>query len=82
MTHTCHIPHCSMAVKPELLMCLMHWRLVPRPLQREVWRYYRPGQCNDQNPSRAYLDAAAAAIAAVQTKLQKKAQRNDTLPLL
>ncbi|TCS35832.1 hypothetical protein EDC30_109131 [Paucimonas lemoignei] len=81
MTHTCHIPHCPVAVPPERLMCLKHWRMVPKDLQRDVWRHYRPGQCNDKNPSAAYLGAARAAIQAVQDKLLKKANNNDSLQL-
>jgi hypothetical protein len=50
------------AVKPELLMCLAHWRKVPLPIQRAVWRYYRPGQCDDRQVSREWLQAADAAI--------------------
>lgn len=80
--HRCHIPNCLVAVRPELLMCLLHWRMVPKQLQRNVLARYRRGQCDDKRPSREYLDAAAAAIAAVQDKLQQKADRNASLPLL
>lgn len=63
--HKCHVPGCERHVDPARLMCGMHWRLVPRALQREVWRTYRPGQEKDKNPSREYLAAATAAIEAV-----------------
>jgi hypothetical protein len=46
-------------------MCLRHWRLVPGPLQKAVWRTYRRGQEVDKNPSTEYLDAARNAINAV-----------------
>lgn len=57
-----------MLVKPEMLMCLRHWRMVPRAIQRQVWATYRPGQCDDKNPSEAWHAAADAAIAAVAAK--------------
>jgi hypothetical protein len=60
--HRCHTKGCTVAVKPEMLMCLRHWRLVPKTIQREIWRTYRPGQCDDRDPSRAWHDAADAAI--------------------
>jgi hypothetical protein len=60
--HTCHARGCNVAVPPELLCCLKHWRMVPRPIQRIVWATYRPGQCDDRNPSRAWHQAADAAI--------------------
>jgi hypothetical protein len=51
-----------------MLMCLRHWRMVPRKLQEAVWRTYRPGQCDDKDPSEAWHEAADAAIAAVAAK--------------
>jgi hypothetical protein len=63
--HRCHADGCSRPVPPELLMCLRHWRLVPGPLQKAVWRTYRRGQEVDKNPSTEYLDAARNAINAV-----------------
>lgn len=68
-THTCHARGCTVPVKPELLMCLAHWRRVPRVLQLKVWAEYRPGQCNlNPMPSAAWHRAADAAIAAVFEK--------------
>lgn len=49
-------------------MCLKHWRMVPRELQRRVWATYRPGQCDDKSPSAPWMKAANAAIDAVATK--------------
>lgn len=49
-------------------MCRKHWALVPKALQRAVWRTYRVGQCDDKDPSADWLDAADAAIAAVAEK--------------
>jgi hypothetical protein len=63
--HHCHARNCSVGCKPECLMCLGHWRRVPRKLQRAVWDSYRPGQCDDRNPSEEWHVAADAAIAYV-----------------
>jgi len=46
-------------------MCRAHWNMVPARLQRAVWAHYRRGQERDKRPSRAYLQAALRAIAAV-----------------
>jgi hypothetical protein len=62
MSHTCHARGCTRTVKPELLMRLQHWRLVPRDIQRAVWENYRPGQCDDKRPSSEWFNAAEAAI--------------------
>jgi hypothetical protein len=49
-------------------MCKRHWYMVPLRIRRAVWRYYRPGQCDDKRPSQAWHDAADAAIKAVAEK--------------
>ncbi len=69
--HRCHARHCDTPVKPEMLMCLKHWRMVPKAIQRRIWAEYRPGQCDDKNISEAWLSAADEAIAAVLTKEQR-----------
>ena len=62
MTHTCHARGCERPVRPTLLMCFLHWRLVPHAIKQEVYRAYRPGQCGDGRPSPAWHEAADAAI--------------------
>lgn len=68
MIHLCHAEGCDLLVKPERLMCLRHWRMVPRELQRDVWAHYVAGQEKTKRPTREYLAAAAAAVAAVAEK--------------
>jgi len=46
-------------------MCLRHWRMVPRDLQRAIWRHYRKGQEIDKRPTVAYLFAQREAVNAV-----------------
>lgn len=60
--HKCHARNCSTPVPPEMLMCRRHWFMVPKRLRDEVWRTYRPGQCDDMRPSRSWHSAADAAI--------------------
>ena len=60
--HHCHAEGCDEKVPPERLMCLKHWRMVPRDMQREVWQTYREGQCYDMQVSREYLFAARRAV--------------------
>lgn len=69
--HTCHAEGCTRIVPPALLMCGRHWKQVPRDLQRDVWRTYRPGQEITKNPSAEYLRAAKAAINSVRVKEQQ-----------
>ncbi len=68
MPHHCHARGCAKLVRPELLMCLAHWRDVPRRIQQAVWRHYRVGQCDDKRPSQAWQQAADAAIGFVAAK--------------
>jgi len=46
--------------------------MVPKPLQRQIWVTYRSGQCDDWRPSKAYCEAAKAAVLAVAEKEGKK----------
>ena len=66
--HLCHATGCSKAVPPRLLMCLPHWRMVPRPLQARIWATYRPGQEIDKQPSDEYMEAQRAAVRAVEER--------------
>jgi hypothetical protein len=62
VSHHCHARLCTTSVRPELLMCARHWHLVPPRIQRAVYAAYRPGQCDDKKPSKAWHEAADAAI--------------------
>ena len=65
MIHLCHAIGCNVQVRPQLLMCLKHWRLVPRDLQRAVWAAYVPGQEIRKDPTDEYLEVHRAAVEAV-----------------
>jgi hypothetical protein len=39
--------------------------MVPKDIQRRVWSHYRPGQCDDKNPTPEWHRAADMAICAV-----------------
>ena len=51
-------------------MCGKHWAMVPEELKAAVWATYVKGQERTKTPSRAYLQAALAAMNAVSA--QKK----------
>ena len=70
VTHSCHARQCDVSVPPKMLMCRKHWRMVPAPLKRAVWREYVPGQEIRKNPTDAYLEVSRAAIVAVYEKEQ------------
>jgi hypothetical protein len=63
--HRCHARKCRTCVPPRMLMCTMHWKMVPYALQQAVWDAYVPGQEVRKDPSPEYLLAARAAINAV-----------------
>lgn len=43
MTHACPARRCPRDVPDHLLMCGIHWRLVPAPMQRAVNTAYARG---------------------------------------
>jgi hypothetical protein len=38
----CRIRSCDEPISDDLLMCATHWRYLPSPLRRAIWRHYRP----------------------------------------
>ena len=68
LKHECHATGCVVEVPPKMLMCIRHWRMVPRTLQQKIWATYRIGQEIRKDPTREYLDAQRAAVRAVEQK--------------
>jgi hypothetical protein len=66
--HECHATGCHTEVPPRMLMCLRHWRMVPREIQRRVWAAYVPGQEIRKDPTARYLEAQREAVYAVEIK--------------
>lgn len=62
MSHICHAKKCKSQVAPTLFMCKTHWYMVPKFLQAQIWKYYRPGQEIDKQPSGEYINAAMEAV--------------------
>lgn len=67
-THRCPAWHCPRDVPDHLLMCRLHWRLVPAALQRAVNAAYHHGAGRG---SAALLAAQTAAIRAVNRQLDQ-----------
>lgn len=60
--HTCHAVGCHVEIPPHLFMCRWHWIYLPQQYKNAVRKTYRPGQEKDKRPSKAYFEAARAAI--------------------
>lgn len=65
VAHKCHACECEVEVPPNKLFCSVHWRLTPTRLQRQIYRYYRPGQEILKNPTFQYLMTMQLCIAYV-----------------
>lgn len=59
--HVCHWPGCNKQVPPAVWGCKLHWFKLPLHIRNAIWRAYKPRQEITKTPSRAYLEAAAAA---------------------
>jgi hypothetical protein len=66
--HLCHARECRTPVPPVMLMCRDHWEMVPGRLKKMVLENYRHGQCDDKRVSKAWLEAADAAIGWIALK--------------
>lgn len=71
MSHTCHARECKTDVPPKMFMCKPHWAMVPKIMQKEVWRLYRPGQETDKRPTMEYITYVQTVILYVWEKEQK-----------
>ncbi len=71
MRHECHAKGCNVQVPPALLMCLRHWRMVPRAIQRRVWATYVHGQEIRKDPTPEYMEAQQAAVDAVAEREER-----------
>ena len=60
-TNSCVIVGCSGRIKKGLLMCATHWKMVPLPIQKSIYKHYKPGQ-NIFNASPAYMGVLKEAI--------------------
>lgn len=66
-THQCPARRCPRTNVPaDQLMCALHWRLVPRPLQRAVYQAWDHG-AGRGTPE--HLAAMAAAVRVVNDQL-------------
>lgn len=61
-THRCVAKRCAAVCEAKMLMCPLHWFMVPKPLQQRVWDAYVEGQGVTVAPSDAWQRAAQAAI--------------------
>jgi len=68
VSHTCHAIGCNKRVPPAMFMCKPHWYMVPPIGRKAIWATYRPGQCDDRQPSAAYCKNAKSALLAVAEK--------------
>lgn len=82
-THECEAEGCKAACPRDKFMCLPHWRMVPAPLQREVYGAYRAFLRVKKPPEavRAAIkrlrEAHAMAITSVREKEIKRQLRRE-----
>jgi hypothetical protein len=70
-THRCVIEPCQIEIRQSQLMCPGHWRLVPRPIQQEIYAVFRK-----RRGSPAHLAAIARAIGAARATLDGWAKKH------
>ena len=65
MNHHCHANGCQTVTEPRMLMCLKHWRQVPKFLQDAVWSAYKAAPAPGRARDFGYLTACANAVECV-----------------
>lgn len=77
---SCAAVGCQHSITRPLLMCMDHWRMVPKAVQRQVWAAYRR-LSTDPTAYITHARAVQAAVDAVRGKqLARKAKRDDGTP--
>lgn len=61
-TQPCPVPGCSSLKRSSDMMCLAHWRRVPKILQQHVYSTWRSLQDGNIDAVRKYREARAEAI--------------------
>lgn len=78
--HACAVDECAKALAYHILMCRPHWRMVPKPMQRDVTATWRKASRLSgevlSNPARVeavkdYLAARQAAVDLVNGKVSR-----------
>ncbi len=79
--HACAVDECTKPLPVHILMCRPHWRMVPKPMQRDVtgsWRLasrvtaQEPGDPDRVRKVRDYLVARQAAVDLVNGKVSRE----------
>ena len=70
--HRCAIEECPIDIRQSQLMCAGHWRMVPRPIQHEIYAVFRK-----RRGSPAHLSAIAKAITTVRQTLDGWAKKHN-----
>lgn len=60
----CPIRGCARQARSEQVMCFEHWALVPRVLQKLIWRLWREGR-----PAEGYREAVSNAVEQVNSRV-------------
>lgn len=80
--HRCRAVGCQHDVKTSFLMCIDHWRLVPKKVREQVLATYRQRR-RGAAAFGAYLTAVQAAVDAVHGKqVQRRAKQDAQTPPL
>jgi hypothetical protein len=58
----CAAGQCLAEVEPRYLFCRHHFKMLPKPLQQNIWDRCRPGTGLDARPSAGWIEAAAEAV--------------------
>jgi hypothetical protein len=83
VTHQCVADGCARQIARDEFMCIDHWKMVPRALQRDVWRGWRNYEYLRTHGGLTFEDVKrvralqAPAIAAVREKEIKRQVRRD-----
>ena len=64
--HPCVMDTCQDLVPKHLLMCGLHWKMVPRDIQEEIYQTYKLRSRGCEDAQQKWTDASSRASKAVE----------------
>lgn len=58
----CAARYCEVRVTDGMLMCIKHWKLLPKPMQKELHKWHRQGAEQGVHPMTEYTAATIRCV--------------------
>jgi len=75
MINACIIPECDQRISKSKIMCMRHWRRVPRSIKERICDAYIPGYSRGVIVAQEFIDAMKDAVLSVREDAYRFARK-------